>query len=542
MGWRSWNLFGGEVTQKLITSIMDGMVRREHLVDGKPTSLCDLGYCDVGLDDNWQKCREDVQTADAQGTRFHDSMGDPVVNIERFPDFNEMTDHAHKLNLTAGWYGNNCICQEKSTQDEKFYIGDVRALRAYGFDSWKLDGCGPQWDLDLFERLIRSTPRTSGREAILIENCHWGGTIPRELPDGELWCPWHMYRSAGDVLASYHSVAWRLQSTIPHARANLSRPGCWAYPDMLEVGCDGKNGDPIHANDKGLSLVEERTHFAAWAIVSSPLVLSHDVNDPVVTARVWPIISNREVIAINQAWAGHSGSPFRSSPDWIIVDETNANKPYRKVGEILLILALIMTVCACLMRVAALCRCAKRCTTRLLRSAGFVMTERSVELSNFVSMDERSDQPNASVIGVQTTSTEQPPTPSRPKRLGWPPGMRLFLLVYLLVLVVGAGTYAYSWLELKNLLLDRELPWVPKWQLFYKPLEWSGSRVAVLMINHDNEAQDLMLRFEDIPGLSCRRCHVRDVWNRLDLGVYSETYVASNVSSHDAPMLIVSDE
>merc|ERR1719383_1271092 len=35
---------------------MDGMARRSRMVDGVPTSLCDLGYCDVGLDDNWQAC------------------------------------------------------------------------------------------------------------------------------------------------------------------------------------------------------------------------------------------------------------------------------------------------------------------------------------------------------------------------------------------------------------------------------------------------------------------------------------------------------
>ena len=35
---------------------MDGMISRSRSVDGVPTSLCDLGYCDVGLDDNWQAC------------------------------------------------------------------------------------------------------------------------------------------------------------------------------------------------------------------------------------------------------------------------------------------------------------------------------------------------------------------------------------------------------------------------------------------------------------------------------------------------------
>lgn len=56
LGWRSWNLYGANVNQALIESIMDGMVKKTYTVDGKPTSLCDLGYCDVGLDDNWQVC------------------------------------------------------------------------------------------------------------------------------------------------------------------------------------------------------------------------------------------------------------------------------------------------------------------------------------------------------------------------------------------------------------------------------------------------------------------------------------------------------
>ena len=33
---------------------MDGMNKKIGMVDGKMMSLCDLGYCDVGLDDNWQ--------------------------------------------------------------------------------------------------------------------------------------------------------------------------------------------------------------------------------------------------------------------------------------------------------------------------------------------------------------------------------------------------------------------------------------------------------------------------------------------------------
>lgn len=41
----------------------------------------------------------------ASGMNYHDDQGNPIVNTDRFPDFNKMTDHAHSLNLTSGWYG-----------------------------------------------------------------------------------------------------------------------------------------------------------------------------------------------------------------------------------------------------------------------------------------------------------------------------------------------------------------------------------------------------------------------------------------------------
>merc|ERR1711970_1239837 len=85
MGWRSWNLYGANVDQKLIESIMDGMVSKKRTVDGKPTSLCDLGYCDVGLDDNWQNCG-----AGEGGNHYHDADENPILNYDRFPDMKPM--------------------------------------------------------------------------------------------------------------------------------------------------------------------------------------------------------------------------------------------------------------------------------------------------------------------------------------------------------------------------------------------------------------------------------------------------------------------
>ena len=152
MGWRSWNLFGANVNQELIQSQMDGMVSRKRSVNGELVSLFDLGYNDVGLDDAWQLCGH----YGPKKNTYHDENGIPVVNTDLFPNFNDMTKYAHDLNLTTGWYGNNCICEDHCTTDE-CYQQDVNALVGYGFDSVKLDGCGKELDLQKWSDLIAGT-------------------------------------------------------------------------------------------------------------------------------------------------------------------------------------------------------------------------------------------------------------------------------------------------------------------------------------------------------------------------------------------------
>jgi len=313
MGWRSWNLFGDKVDQDLIQKQMEGMVSRKRTVNGVPTSLADLGYTDVGLDDAWQLCG----SYGPNSYTYHEENGSPVIDYSKFPDFAGMTSYAHSLGLTAGWYGNNCICRDSCSTDA-CYEQDVKALVGLGFDSVKLDGCGAQLDLQKWSDLIDATGK-----AILIENCHWGDTIPNAT-----WCPWNYYRSSGDIRANYESVVKNLMTTVPLAKKGLSYPGCWAYPDMLEVGCaDGPGG----ATDKGLSFVEARSHFGAWCVVSSPLILSHDTWNDTITDEIWPIISNTEAIAVNQAWAGESGTIFASSATEVTFHAASGSR--KQIGE-----------------------------------------------------------------------------------------------------------------------------------------------------------------------------------------------------------------
>lgn len=409
MGWRSWNLYGHDVNQKLIEGIMDGMVKKSRMVDGKPTSLCELGYCDVGLDDNWQDCK-----AGANGNHYHDKDGNPVVNLEVFPDMKAMTKYAHDLGLTAGWYGNNCICSDHNSTDRKFYEGDVKAFRHFDFDAWKLDGCGVQTDMQLWDDLVKA----DGGKAVMVENCHWGSKVPFE--PNKTWCPWNFYRTSGDVRASYASVVGNLNTVTKFSSQNLSTPGCWAYPDMLEVGCQHGPGGP---SDPGLSMAETRSHFASWVIVSSPLTLSHDVNNDTIMDQIWPIISNLEVLAVSQSYAGFSGGPFKSSSSQVQLGSVNH-------------------------------------------------------------------------AAVEKGMTEE-------ERMATGPAF------------------------------------APSFQYLYKPLEAAGLKTAVLLMNHDTSDADLSFDFADVPGVTCKKCNVRDIWNYQDLGSFSTSFVAKGVASHDSFFLVI---
>jgi len=85
----------------------------------------------------------------------------------------------------------------------------------------------------------------------------------------------------------------------------ISQPNCWAYADMLMVGVESNPWAPTVG--AAASVIEWRSHFGAWAIVSSPLILSFDLTNSTTMSAVWPFITNLEAIGINQAWAGHPG-------------------------------------------------------------------------------------------------------------------------------------------------------------------------------------------------------------------------------------------
>ena len=53
--------------------------------------------------------------------------------------------------------------------------------------------------------------------------------------------------------------------------------------------------------DGGLSKDENRVHFGAWCIMSSPMILAFNLSDSARREIVWDIITNKEAIQVIQA-------------------------------------------------------------------------------------------------------------------------------------------------------------------------------------------------------------------------------------------------
>jgi len=315
-GWRSWNAYDCMSAHRIITDeAMRGAMRavldESRSVRGKPTSLRDLGFGWVSMDDGWQQCncsvRQDedpmlpkcsVDECFRGNCTWHDASGAPRVNRHRFPDMKALVDYGRDLGVKVGGYLNNCICTEAG-RVPTHYEEDVAWFMAMGFDEVKVDNCGSSKNVSKWAELFNE----SGK-AIRIENCH--NSVPNPQRPEE--CPMHMYRTGGDIGPAFGPILGEAYSTLAfNDRAEpLSRPGCWAYPDMLEIGNFG-GPEPLRSH-------EERSHFGLWCVISAPLILGCNMTDAATMDRVWATITNLDALAVNHDWAGLPGTLVKSYP------------------------------------------------------------------------------------------------------------------------------------------------------------------------------------------------------------------------------------
>lgn len=282
-------------------------------------SLADVGYTGLELDEGWE---DNVASKREQHA---------VVNAKSYPNMSALVEYGHTNGLKMSLSINNGATQNCSDANMQ---GDVRNLQELGFDGVRLYGLGPCLNNTRYAELMRA----SGSN-FTVANDHWfqGDTVEpigchrtgshvgqsgREVPTDasscptEDWCPFNTYQMAADTVQSPDSWYKNLQMMVPFTALGkpLSRPGCWAFPGNLQVG---NIMDP--GNKTALDMPWNRAHFAAFCIVSSPLVLAMDfglaATHEIIEA-VLPIIANKFSIEINQQWAGSPGRLLMSlDPD-----------------------------------------------------------------------------------------------------------------------------------------------------------------------------------------------------------------------------------
>src|SRR5262249_36493739 len=115
-----------------------------------------------------------------------------------------------------------------------------------------------------------------------------------------------------DIEDTFRSMLKNYQQNVVLDR--YARPGHWNDPDMLEIG----NG--------GMSATEYRSHFSLWAMMAAPLLIGTDLRtiDPAALA----ILSNREVVAIDQDALGAQGRRIRDQPDAQVIVKPLADGAY----------------------------------------------------------------------------------------------------------------------------------------------------------------------------------------------------------------------
>jgi len=288
MGWNSWNKFACNVSEDLIKSTADAMVK---------SGMKDAGYQYVTIDDCWQVSR--------------DGQGNIMADPRRFPNgMKAVGDYIHSVGLKFGIYSD---AGSKTCQGRPGGLGheyqDARAYAAWGVDYLKYDWCNTTTqDARASYANMRAALDASGRP-IVLSICEWGTAKPwlwgREV-GGNLW------RTTDDI-----NDRWGGKEKWPNGSCcsygvlaildeqvglqSYAGPGHWNDPDMLEVG----NG--------GMTNSEYRSHFSLWAILAAPLIAGNDLRSMRPETR--DILTNKEVIAVDQDSLGREGERVAKNGD-----------------------------------------------------------------------------------------------------------------------------------------------------------------------------------------------------------------------------------
>lgn len=280
MGWNSWYVWGGEVSDRKIREAADLLLK---------TGLAAHGYQYVNIDDCWQ------------GARSEDGR---LSGNERFPDMKALGDYIHARGLKFGIYSSpgpkSCAGFEGSYQHE---VVDVSTWAAWGVDLLKSDLCGyltvdsgptvpaRMKAVEVFTRALEQC----GRDMVYTFG-GWGDTADWGAQAGL-----NAWRIAGDVTPKWNDI--KRVALAQRGHEQQSRPGHWNDADFLMVG----NSWFAQNRPSMLTGNEQVLHLTHWSLSASPLFLSCNLDQ--IDDFTMALLTNDDVIEVDQDPLGKQTIP-----------------------------------------------------------------------------------------------------------------------------------------------------------------------------------------------------------------------------------------
>ncbi|KAI7551954.1 hypothetical protein KC331_g2207 [Hortaea werneckii] len=285
MGWNTWNTFKSNINQSVIEQSADLLVS---------SGLRDAGYTYLIVDDGWPNSSRSLD-------------GRQQANTTRFPDgMAALGDYIHEAGLRYGIYSDNGIkgCGPDSPGSWGFEELDAATYAAWGVDYLKYDNCGSFHAATIAPparfRVMGNALVNSGRD-IFYSICQWGDQFPWFWADqvGQ------SYRISGDITTKFSDqgedcdcrTAYCLNTgyagcsvmTIIRKMREISQfqhAGSFADMDMLEIGVANMTEE------------QQKTHFAFWAALKSPLIIGADLTQ--ISNTSLAILKHPGILAISQ--------------------------------------------------------------------------------------------------------------------------------------------------------------------------------------------------------------------------------------------------
>jgi len=307
MGWMSWNFFGEDINEQGLKEMADAMVA---------SGMAQAGYKYIFIDDGWQGGR--------------DNRNNIIPDSKKFPSgIKALADYMHSKGLKLGIYSDAApLTCAGYTASLNFEAQDAKTFASWGVDYLKYDYCNAPEDsatAKLRYKKMADALSHSGRN-IAFGICEWGDRQPWNWAANAGGSQWRM---AGDLRDKWQSKPGEGGMSIMQAvkiNGDLSGhagPGHWNDPDMLVIGLYGVKGPASELGGIGCSDVEYQSQMSLWSIMASPLIASNDLRNMNVQTKT--ILTNAEVIAINQDGLGRQGVRKLSDDVWDIFVKPLAN-------------------------------------------------------------------------------------------------------------------------------------------------------------------------------------------------------------------------